>query len=626
MITLRLHLRKARDDEGGSALVLALIFLAILAVGMTALLVFADTSIRTTVGLRSQEGNSYAADGAVNAGINAIRGDKTQGVSGGACTVPSVTANGVTPAVTCVGLPGSGATTSDSTSDTPGQAVLTLSTSPSEDGFLQQSNNQLWVGGHVASNSTIVVNTGPAAMHVTGTVTAVGNCPGPGTILSSVGGYPQCNKGAGAIKPDPGIGDPTYDPPAPVATVRTPPASCSGGTVTLLSGTYQSAAALTNLTSGACIVVFTPGAYLFSFTDPTPVWTFSNKDALVIGGTRSGSGCDASVPNGGVQFMFDGQSRVSMTAGTMSLCSSPTTTHQQTALYGLKPSPLNATVLATSASSSGTPSFSNTGNALALDGSSASATLSNNSATLKLQNYTSPAIPAGATIDRAILRVRHAESATGNMTLALSATTGGSPVLGATPVLACTSPCADFSSSDLSTSLNTPAKIAALQVQYVATNTRANPTRTANVDGIVLDVTYHTTLYAGESGCAVTPGVGACSLISTSGNHTNLFITGTVYAPLARFDIALPNQSQQIFGRGVIARSLYVTVPNSAGGGSTIFAPVVAGAPVTANRDVLFTAKLGGTVVLNARAQFDDTTDPSKPGVSVTITSWSVRR
>ena len=83
MITLRLHLRKARDDEGSSALVLALIFLAILAVGMTALLVFADTSIRATVGLRSQEGNSYAADGAVNAAINAIRGDKTQGVAGG---------------------------------------------------------------------------------------------------------------------------------------------------------------------------------------------------------------------------------------------------------------------------------------------------------------------------------------------------------------------------------------------------------------------------------------------------------------------------------------------------------------------------------------------------------------
>src|SRR5207248_11409247 len=56
----------------------------------------------------------------------------------------------------------------------------------------------------------------------------------------------------------------SYYPPAPVATLRTPPASCSGGTVTLSPGTYQSAAALTNLTSGACIVVFTPGAYLRS--------------------------------------------------------------------------------------------------------------------------------------------------------------------------------------------------------------------------------------------------------------------------------------------------------------------------------------------------------------------------
>ena len=100
-----------------------------------------------------------------------------------------------------------------------------------------------------------------AALGSVGAALVIGNASALAYQSGIIGfdiSYPQCNKGAGAIKPDPGIGDSTYDPPAPVATVRTPPASCSGGTVTLLSGTYQSAAALTNLTSGACTVVFSP--------------------------------------------------------------------------------------------------------------------------------------------------------------------------------------------------------------------------------------------------------------------------------------------------------------------------------------------------------------------------------
>src|SRR5712664_3803045 len=143
MIRLRLELRKARDREDGSALILALIFLSILSIGIAALLYMSQTNVATTLAFRTQGANAYGADGAMNAGINSIRTDASQCKEGVTSNLPIPSANGTPVTVTCTGLPGSGATTDDNTSDTPGQALLTLSTSAPavEDGINQKSNN-----------------------------------------------------------------------------------------------------------------------------------------------------------------------------------------------------------------------------------------------------------------------------------------------------------------------------------------------------------------------------------------------------------------------------------------------------------------------------------------------------
>ena len=623
------------EGEDGSALVLALVFLALFGLFIAALLTLAATSEKVTGALRTQGAQVYAADGAVQAAINYIRPTSTQGVdpaSGGTCSTPpvSVTVNGVTPVVTCQGLSGSGVAAVNTAANTPPYAILTLATSTAnEDGLAQGSNNALVVGGNVVVDSNINVSTAVASMQVSGTVKSsicFGSTNyGSGTVTSSVAGYPICT--ATPIQ-DPGITDTTYSPPSINTTARTPPGSCTGGTVTLQPGTYTSAAALSALTGTDCVVVFTKGVYYFNFADATPVWNISKgvtsgkTGAVVIGGTGFGAtGCDASQP--GVAFLFDRASQVSITAGTMSLCATPSASNQQIAVYGLKGSPQAATVQATSASSSGSPAFSNPSNGQALDGALATASVNKNSASEVLQSYSNPAIPAGAQIDSARLRIRHQETGnTTNASLSLVATTGATTVANTSiPIRASTT---DDSTADLSAALNSAAKISALAVTYTVTNTK-NPQTTENLDGIVLDVTYHTTPYTGENGTCITVplSLGGCSLIATNGSKSNLFVTGTVYAPLAHLDVSLPNQAQQLFGRGVIARSLSVNLPHSGAGGSSIFAPAITFSSGVANRDVLFTAQMNGVTVLLAEVLYDDSVSPGKV---VTVKSWSVRQ
>ncbi|MEA2592959.1 MAG: hypothetical protein QOD62_2790, partial [Actinomycetota bacterium] len=100
--------RLRRLDETGSALILALIFLAVLSVGAAAILALADTSIRATLAVRTQGSTSYSADGAVQAAVNNIRsardangnligvnGAYTTPTGGNNCPTLSLTVDGV---------------------------------------------------------------------------------------------------------------------------------------------------------------------------------------------------------------------------------------------------------------------------------------------------------------------------------------------------------------------------------------------------------------------------------------------------------------------------------------------------------------------------------------------------
>jgi hypothetical protein len=65
--------RRAGADETGAALILALIFLIVAALTLTALVTFAGTGLLVTSGITSQRGLQYGADGAVEIAIQHVR-------------------------------------------------------------------------------------------------------------------------------------------------------------------------------------------------------------------------------------------------------------------------------------------------------------------------------------------------------------------------------------------------------------------------------------------------------------------------------------------------------------------------------------------------------------------------
>jgi hypothetical protein len=76
------RLRRRAGGEDGSALVLALLFLTVTGVIVSALLGFATTSSSATIAVRSARGTDYDTEAAMQAAIATIRVDATQGVVG----------------------------------------------------------------------------------------------------------------------------------------------------------------------------------------------------------------------------------------------------------------------------------------------------------------------------------------------------------------------------------------------------------------------------------------------------------------------------------------------------------------------------------------------------------------
>ena len=70
-------------DDRGTSLVLALVFITVLSLVLMSVLAFADTSMRSTIALRSQTSETAAAEGAAQAAINALRKGTYNGNSAG---------------------------------------------------------------------------------------------------------------------------------------------------------------------------------------------------------------------------------------------------------------------------------------------------------------------------------------------------------------------------------------------------------------------------------------------------------------------------------------------------------------------------------------------------------------
>ena len=387
--------------------------------------------------------------------------------------------------------------------------------------------------------------------------------------------------------------------------------------------------------SGACAnktFHFPPGTYYFEFTDAgTHEWQVNDATAVVVGGSLTASPfpnrCD--LAQAGVQFIFGGDSRLAVANGTLELCP-PLSAGQRIAVYGVPVSTAaltsTQTLAATAAANSGSTSFTTPNSGAAVDGVNASVTLCNKcSASLALTGYPAAGVPANAVITSAIMRVAHARTATRGT--AMTRVVAGDGTLADYAVTPCVQPCAagtTVESVDVLALLSTPAKANGLTTTYTATDSPGLNAYNVYLDGIVVDIAYTIPPLTASSGCLlVAPynpaAATTCAVLKGSGGATSrLAIKGSVYAPKAPVDLSMTGQLNSVVQRGVIARTLYLSLTAGAG-----YVGPLLSLPGASDRKVLFTASIAGVPALRVDATITDG-NGATPGATVTVTAWSV--
>ncbi|MEU4253811.1 hypothetical protein AB0F15_41110 [Amycolatopsis sp. NPDC026612] len=667
--------RRWKGDDAGAALPMVLLLVTVVAVVLGALLSFADTSVRTTVNLRDQAASAYTADGALQAGINAIRTSTFTGAAGEHCfggsdtlTLPNFGGTG-SAAVSCTADPAKVQIQCPSLSvcNRPGSAILTLGTG-GEDGLniQQPTGSSFKVHGVVYSNSNIRVVNG--ALETNTAVYARGACSG--TIRSTPAA--SCGYGGSSLGADPG-----YAPALTSVPPHQPLPACTraGSLITFLPGSYDDAAGLSAMMSSSSKCKdstwwFTPGTYYFDFRNSAAVrppslpggddvWTVDNG-FLVAGTPVDDSGriiakppvpakipaaCDNPIDDAkalGVQFVFGGDSRLAVKAGQVEICGTYSADRPPVAVYGLTSgaeSPVTATLVPATA----TGGFTGAAAALStVDGSGATWAApgkSGGSTALTATGFSPAAAPpAGTILTSAKVRVVHSNDhgASKDSRTAQFTPAGSAPI-----TLNLSTPNDGSAATDVTDVTDQLA-----QAMYDGTFTGGQLGYTVNVkhegtelvDALQLELTYTPPALRAESGCTQLPypTSAACALVTgvnTSGNR--FYVQGTTYAPKAVLDVTLNNATEPIFRFGVVARSLWVKetgsvtftgavieVPDDSPGfvfGVYLSAYVCPGAGTCAP---------GGTPAVRARVAYvdGDPTNPVPGARQVSVLSWSGNR
>lgn len=341
--------RQEPRDEAGAALVIALVFITVVAMVTAIVLSFADASFRATTGLHQQATRAYAADGAAQVAINNLRAgsytnDAGQRCFGGTDTLslpdfPTAAAGSAVVECTPDTQSGSASQGTLSRANTPGNAILTLGdTSTHESGILLASvrnSDTLSTVGGIRSNSSILVQRG-ALTSDSGITTLRGYC------FHTAKARLSC----GSAGPE---ADPSYPVPTGATTPRSVPACPkSGGLVTFKPGLYTDASALTACSGDTTTMWFQPGTYYFDFAPDAPTWKMDSGS--LVGGTPSVdlSHTVAPIPgscvspltstraHAGVQFVFGGVSNLTVgKTAQVELCGSYSRTRPPIAVYGL---------------------------------------------------------------------------------------------------------------------------------------------------------------------------------------------------------------------------------------------------------------------------------------------------
>lgn len=683
-----------RRDDSGAALILALIIVTVVAISIGALLTYSDTNIRTTVNLRSQAAMAYEADGAMQAAINNIRNSTANGSAanyGGNCfsnstntmTVSGFSGSGDTATVNCSVDPAAVLIQCVSLSqcNRPGDAILTTGNNiPGEDGINVQATGQsaLNVHGTVFSNSNINVQKGSLSTDTP--VYARGACSG---TITSVPSPASCNYGATANS----LGnDPGYQPATTTVPVHQPLPACTtkNSVVTFQPGYYDDAVGLSNMMSGnsACkgsTWWFKPGVYYFDFhnggTDVNPllssagdVWTMNDKNGSIVAGTPTNSAgkivatpsVPASIPGAcdnpindsnavGVQFIFGGDSQLSIKFGQAEICGTYSATKPPVAVYGLTSGTATTTSLTgvntlktTSVVSATTFTNATVANLANVDGQFATMVNNGNgnqSGSVTVAGYAPPsAIPAGSILKSAQLRVVHGNTAgSTNDSLSAQLTPSGGTAINVTVP--------SYGDNVIHTDtidVSGGGTNSLAQAIYNGTFTGAQLTYSASVkhkgteelDAMQLDLTYEAPAFRAENGCITQtpyPSTGCALILSQNGSGNEFYVQGTTYAPNAPVDITLNNAAEEVFRFGVVARTLRVTETGS----FAYIGPVIEVPDDTPG--FVFSVFLNVTVcpsggcasgtkpMINARVAFvdGDPTTPVPGSRQVSILSWS---
>jgi len=320
-------LRAGASDESGSALLIALVMIFVVAILATAVLSYTGTSLTATKSVRDDRANLYAADGALDTAIQNIKNaDPLDGLgyNGGdpcALSVPGV-APAPTVTVDCAGATEAsalGVGDGGNLSNQPKFAIQTLGRRSNQAGPPNKDINNFsdilafWANGSAAepglvfspsfsnaagvaklkggvfSNSTIVADTGTLQTDPDTTFGSRQGCSvsrGGAIIVEGSATNPNCTSPVGYPGPggygadaDASRNDPRFTSRADLQGIPTnKPAlpTCTGTLLTFSPGWYDNAKALSDLTRtckgpdnlGADFW-FQPGLYYFDFRDGT---------------------------------------------------------------------------------------------------------------------------------------------------------------------------------------------------------------------------------------------------------------------------------------------------------------------------------------------------------------------
>ncbi|MCU1432462.1 MAG: hypothetical protein JWP95_1567 [Actinotalea sp.] len=478
------------------------------------------------------------------------------------------------------------------------------------------SNAQVWVTGapviakgSCPSNANKVVSTESVTCNSPGSPPE-GKDPALLTNADMAGGSAIA---AGYAQPPSGLSQLVH---------RVVPTCPGSGTVQLSPGYYDDAVALSSLTNSCGRPIqLLPGVYYLDFrneemaslatgarpmTSGTNVWTINRAAARVVGGTLTTPG-NFTIPgacvspltttsnNQGVQLVFGGSSRIDVQAGQLELCGQYAVDRPPLVVYGAKTGATTVITPAQAGTATGTTTpavaghtvYANPGAATPIDAAAATATIprpasGTTTASMRLTGSgLSAQIPAGSILVSAQVRVTHREqSSVSQDALSVAFVPNASR-----PSPAAASTTATLVRNESPTAWRTDTVnvltndlikeiwrygLADARIDYTVGAFRgAGSTLTAQLDAAELWLEWKPPSLRGQttpvngSNCIGT--VGGCALITTNGAQTRLFLQGTTYAPLARFDINLTNISTQVFRSGIIARALAFSITPSAG-------------------------------------------------------------